>query len=224
MTRLWESCDLGRVREEYAIPFDNRSYIIIRKQAVIIPTVPPYANATKGTPRPGIPGSMIAEAVFRAAIISDASEICEVYLASRKRFLPYAPLAHSDEDVRDWIANTLIPNSDVCVALVNGTIVGMMALSQNDTAGWIDQLYLHPQAVRQGIGSRFIKQAKTKLGSPIRLYTFQANEGARRFYERHGFKAIAFGDGTGNEEKCPDVYYEWRVPIAGLNSYRKPCK
>jgi hypothetical protein len=29
-------------------------------------------------------------------------------------------------------------------------------------------------------------------------------------YESRGFRAIAFGDGAGNEEKCPDVLYEWR--------------
>jgi GNAT superfamily N-acetyltransferase len=155
--------------------------------------------------------SMEAAAVFRAATLSDANVISEVYLASRKRFLPYAPLAHTDEQVRAWIANQLIPHSDVSVALVNGEIVGMMAVSQNDVANWINQLYILPRAVGQGIGTRFIEQAKTKSGSPIRLYTFKANEGARRFYERHGFKAIAFGDGSGNEEKCPDVLYEWSV-------------
>lgn len=158
--------------------------------------------------KPGIMGSV---AVFRSATLSDANAISEVYLASRKQFLPYAPLAHTDEQVRAWIANQLIPNSDVIVALVDNEIVGMMAVSQNDVASWIDQLYIHPRAVGQGIGTRFIEQAKTKSGSPIRLYTFQANEGARQFYERHGFKAIASSDGSGNEEKCPDVLYEWRV-------------
>jgi hypothetical protein len=32
---------------------------------------------------------------------------------------------------------------------------------------------------------------------------------ARRFYERHGYIAVAFSDGSGNEERCPDVLYEW---------------
>jgi hypothetical protein len=29
------------------------------------------------------------------------------------------------------------------------------------------------------------------------------------FYERHGFMAIEFTDGSGNEEKEPDVLYRW---------------
>jgi hypothetical protein len=49
--------------------------------------------------------------VFRTATPSDADAIAEVYLASRQRFLPYAPLAHSDESVRRWIAQHLIPDT-----------------------------------------------------------------------------------------------------------------
>lgn len=149
--------------------------------------------------------------LFRAATLSDAGIISDVYLASRKRFLPYAPLAHTDESVRQWIANDLVPNAEVSVALLDGEIVGMMAVTRDGSAGWIDQLYLHPRAVGQGIGTQFIEQAKTKLDSPIRLYTFQANAGARQFYERHGFTVIAYNDGSRNEEKCPDVVYEWRL-------------
>ena len=42
------------------------------------------------------------------------------------------------------------------------------------------------------------------------LWTFQQNAGARRFYERHGLAAIEFTEGEGNEEKTPDVRYEWK--------------
>ena len=94
----------------------------------------------------------------------------------------------------------------------NDGVLGMMAVSQQDGVGWIDQLYLHPSVVGRGIGSRFIALAKESLGSPIRLYTFQENAGARRFYERHEFRAIAFSDGATNEEHCPDVLYEWAAP------------
>jgi ribosomal protein S18 acetylase RimI-like enzyme len=105
----------------------------------------------------------------------------------------------------------LIPSGGVTVAKVDNAIVGMMAISNEDGFGWIDHLYLLPEATGRGIGGQLVEQAKTQLGPPIRLYTFQANIGARRFYERHGFHAIAFGDGLNNEEKCPDVLYEWSL-------------
>ena len=59
--------------------------------------------------------------------------------------------------------------------------------------------------VDRGIGTALLERAKTGLGSPIRLYTFPASVGARRFYDRHGFRVIALSDGSDNEERCPDV-------------------
>jgi len=54
--------------------------------------------------------------------------------------------------------------------------------------------------------------------------TLEANQRARAFYERRGFRAIAFGDGSGNEERCPDVLYEWRPPSAqGSSPIGKRC-
>ena len=43
----------------------------------------------------------------------------------------------------------------------------------------------------------------------ITFWVFQQNARARRFYERHGCRAIEFTDGAFNEEKTPDVLYEW---------------
>jgi ribosomal protein S18 acetylase RimI-like enzyme len=59
------------------------------------------------------------------------------------------------------------------------------------------------------MGSLLLEQAKQMLGNPIRLYTFQANVAARRFYQRHGFREIEFSDGSANEERIPDVLLEW---------------
>jgi len=148
---------------------------------------------------------------LRAATAADAARVAAVYLASRKTFLSYAPLAHDDDDVRRWIAEVLIPAGGVTVAIdASGAVAGMMALSRDGDAGWIDQLYLDPAAVGSGIGAALLAHAQRALGPPIRLYTFQQNAGARRFYERHGFRALAFGDGRANEERRPDVLYEWR--------------
>lgn len=146
---------------------------------------------------------------IRIAQAADAEAIGEVYLASRKTFLPYAPLAHSDEEVLRWIAQVLIPRGGVFVAIAADQIVGMMALSRAEQTGWIDQIYLRPDAVGCGIGTLLLERAKAELGSPIRLYTFQENQAARRFYQRRGFRPLAFTDGSGNEEQCPDVLYEW---------------
>lgn len=46
------------------------------------------------------------------------------------------------------------------------------------------------------------------------LWTFQVNESAQRFYERHGFIAVERTNGLRNDEREPDVRYLWQPPPA----------
>lgn len=147
--------------------------------------------------------------VLRRATIEDADAIANVYLRSRKELVSFAPLIHMDEDIYQWIRNDLLPEEQVIVAEDKGIIIGMMSFTKDEAIGQVRQLYILPDAVGQGVGTLMIDMAKSILGSPIRLYTFQDNMGAKRFYERHGFQPIEFDDGSGNEENCPAVLYEW---------------
>jgi ribosomal protein S18 acetylase RimI-like enzyme len=91
-------------------------------------------------------------------------------------------------------------------------IVGIAVLRGD----FLDHLYVRPDAQRRGVGAQLLKHVKRGRGR-LRLYTFEANDAARDFYEKHGFTAIAFGDGTANEEGAPDVLYEWRAAhVKGL--------
>ena len=157
---------------------------------------------------------MVSDVHFRIATSADVEAVADVYLASRKAFVRYAPLVHSDALVREWIRLYLIPTGRVTVAERNGEILGLLALSHDEFTGWIDQLYLRPDMTGHGIGGQLVERAKAELGSPICLYTFQANHAAIRFYERHGFRPIRYGDGSDNEEKAPDVLMEWREPLS----------
>jgi GNAT superfamily N-acetyltransferase len=73
----------------------------------------------------------------------------------------------------------------------------------------LEELYVLPAWAGRGIRSRLIALAKHRRPAGLELWTFQANAGARRFYERHGFRAVEFTDGSGNEEGQPDVRYMW---------------
>lgn len=156
-------------------------------------------------------GGALHSVELRRATPPDASVVADVYLASRRTFLPFAPLAHQEPEVREWIRTVLLPGGGVSVAVVDGVVAGLVAVSRDaEGCGWIDQLYLAPGATGCGVGTRLLARALAELPRPVRLYTFQANAGARRFYERHGFRAVAFGDGADNEEGVPDVLYELR--------------
>lgn len=145
---------------------------------------------------------------IRIATPSDANIIANVYLASRKKYISFAPLAHSDAAIQRWMHDILIPSSQVWVVEQNDIIIGMMAVVEIQEINWIEQLYVLPKATGHGVGSLLIAKAKS-LHRPIRLRTFQENLGARRFYERHDFKILEFTDGSKNEEHCPDMLYEW---------------
>jgi GNAT superfamily N-acetyltransferase len=77
--------------------------------------------------------------------------------------------------------------------------------------GWVDQLYVAPDRLGEGIGRRLLELAQSRAGADgLQLWTFQVNERARRFYERNGFELAEMTDGSGNEEREPDVRYVWR--------------
>jgi ribosomal protein S18 acetylase RimI-like enzyme len=153
-------------------------------------------------------GRQRQRAVVRAARPADAASVATVLVESRRVHLPYAPLAHADDEVRAWVADVLLPGGRVVVCEQSGAVVGVLATSVVDGLHWIDQLYLMPGRTGAGLGSMLLAHAHACLGRPIRLYTFQQNVGARRFYERHGYAAVAFTDGRDNEERCPDVLLE----------------
>ena len=121
--------------------------------------------------------------------------------------MPYAQLAHEDDDVRHWVREVLLPAGGVNVLNDGEQILGFVASSLQNGEAWIDQLYVQPHLLRRGAGSRLLQHALKQLPRPVHLYCFQANVGARAFYERHGFRAVAFSDGAANEEHCPDVRY-----------------
>jgi len=142
----------------------------------------------------------------RQATTADAAAIADVYLASFGATYAF-PLAHTDDEVRAWIRDTLAADrTETWVALERGRIVGMMVVGPGD----LDQLYVAPDRLGAGIGSRLLDTAKQRSPAGLTLYTFQVNERARRFYERNGFVAEWFGDGSANEEGQPDVRYVWR--------------
>ena len=137
---------------------------------------------------------------MRLAIARDSDAVATVLLESRRRFLPFAPSAHPDHEVRAWVRDTLVPAGGVVVCERDARIVAVLGTSEEPACSWIDQLSVLPGFTGQGLGTQLLRHAHRILRRPIRLFTFQENTGARRFYERHGYRAIAFSDGRENEE------------------------
>ncbi|MEU6667331.1 GNAT family N-acetyltransferase [Streptomyces sp. NPDC046727] len=144
---------------------------------------------------------------LRRAVAADARAAAEVYLRSFDAALPTVVRAHTDDGVRAYIRDVVVPSHETWVAEAAGTgVVGLMVLEGEV----LSQLYLDPEWRGRGLGDRFVALAKERGPGGLTLWTFQVNKPAHRFYERHGFVAVEYTDGSGNEEREPDVRYVWR--------------
>jgi GNAT superfamily N-acetyltransferase len=114
------------------------------------------------------------------------------------------PVLHTASEDRTFFGG-LIDRARVWVAEEAGAIVALLVLNGD----FVDHLYVAPTHQGLGVGSRLLELAKTESGGHLLLYAFERNQRARSFYEKRGFAAIEFGDGSGNEEGMPDVLYEW---------------
>jgi GNAT superfamily N-acetyltransferase len=145
--------------------------------------------------------------VLRRALAADARAAADVWLRSFAAALPTVVRPRTDDDVRDYIRDVVVPLRETWVAEAAGTgIVGLMVLDGE----LLSQLYLDPEWRGRGLGDRFVALAKERSPGGLTLWTFQVNKPAHRFYERHGFTAVEFTDGSGNEEREPDVRYVWQ--------------
>jgi GNAT superfamily N-acetyltransferase len=113
---------------------------------------------------------------------------------------------HSLDDARRFFRDVLLKECRVWVAQRASRAAGVMA-TQGE---WIRQFAVFPPFQRQGIGTALLAKARALSPRRLRLYTFQRNNAARAFYERHGFAAVAFGISPAPESE-PDVEYLWQA-------------
>jgi GNAT superfamily N-acetyltransferase len=136
--------------------------------------------------------------------VEDAAEASRVHRASFDERLPWLTGLHTPAEDAGYWRDHLFATCQVWGAFEGEKIVGVIAFRD----GWVDQLYILPGFQGQGAGGGLLDIAR-KGQARVRLWTFQKNARARAFYESRGFVAIELTDGAGNEEREPDVLYEW---------------
>jgi GNAT superfamily N-acetyltransferase len=150
---------------------------------------------------------------LRPATAADAPQLAALFVATRATwdFLPPPP----QHEVEAWMRNDLLPQGGTWMLHEHGAALGLLSLQdQGDGFLWVRNLYIARERFGQGLGGElltFALKPEQRAGRSVRLWTFQANAGARRFYERHGFVPILFTDGQENMERCPDVLFELKA-------------
>jgi putative acetyltransferase len=142
---------------------------------------------------------------IRPATPEDIGAVARLHRAVRRACLPYLPELHTPEQDLGFFRERVFPTCTVWVGGCGARLAGYCAFRD----GWVDHLYVEPAAQGKGLGSALLHQAMAGQ-SHLKLWVFQKNTPAIRFYSRRGFRLVELGDGSGNEEGEPDALYEWR--------------
>ncbi len=148
--------------------------------------------------------------MIRRAKLEDADTLAAILRAAMQGAMPSLPELHTPEEDRSFLRKVVLPNEEVWVAEQDAQTVGFAALGSRQDFDFLEHIYVAPEHQGRGIGTELFKRAQERRPAGFRLWVFQRNEGARRFYERHGCRLVELTDGSGNEEKEPDALYEWR--------------
>ena len=108
---------------------------------------------------------------------------------------PWMPRIHPPEAVAAYYRDVVLPTRR-CVVAPGGFVAADGAM--------VTALYLSPEARGRGLGAALL--AMVRDGAQ-RLWTFEANAPARRFYARQGFVELRRTPGD-NEEGLPDILLE----------------
>jgi len=139
---------------------------------------------------------------------ADFEPVTILWRVAREKSLPDLQRAKGHffyEDI-EYFQQQILSKNSVWVVVLDGLCVAFMAMRDS----LIDQLYVHPDHWRRGIGTALVNYSKRRSPKHVWLYTLQANVNACRFYEKHGFSAERFGLSPPPESE-PDVEYHWRV-------------
>ncbi len=142
--------------------------------------------------------------MIRRATLDDAEEIVAIFEPSFAT-LDFLPTLHTHEENVAFFRRMILEGE--VYMLGRG-----FAVVRGDHL-W--HLYVHPEAIGTGVGHALFEHVKSVRPGGFEFWVFQQNERARRFYEAHGARAVRFTNGELNEERTPDVLYEWRPAARG---------
>ncbi|MEM9640172.1 MAG: GNAT family N-acetyltransferase [Pseudomonadota bacterium] len=115
---------------------------------------------------------------------------------------PWFPNLHSRASTVAFMAEK-IDAGEVTISACSG---GFIAADET----YVSCLYVARAARGRGLGRALLDTAKAR-SRHLKLWTFQANQGAQRFYLREGFVEARRTDGAENDDNLPDIEYIWQA-------------
>jgi ribosomal protein S18 acetylase RimI-like enzyme len=135
----------------------------------------------------------------------DLQQAVDIWFGSWTATFPRLAPPWPHEGWRSRFEAKLAEGATVFIAEESAQVVGFALLFEN--IGRLDQLFVRPDAQSRGIGTELLNLTKARCPRGLHLDTQQANIGARRFYERHGF--LSGREGINKVNGQPNVEYVW---------------
>jgi putative acetyltransferase len=151
---------------------------------------------------------------LRQATTDDALPVADLFTHTRTTCMGFLPALHTADEDRAWMRSVVFPNCDVWIAELDGSIAGFVAVKGE----MLEHLYVHPDFHNRGVGSALLEKARELMPLGFRLWVFQQNAQARRFYESNGLELVRTTEGESNEERTPDAEYAWRPQSAAMSA------
>ena len=143
--------------------------------------------------------------MIRWARSEDAEAIARIFRESRAEAMPWLPVLHDPDDELQHFRGRVETN-EVFVLEREGEVAGFAILNGDE----LDGFYVAPEHQRAGVGAALFRHVQELRPERFGFWVFRDNQRARRFYESHGAWSLYETDGAENEERTPDVRYEWR--------------
>lgn len=123
----------------------------------------------------------------------DLPALRQLYFDSRRAYFTWANAARFALDDFD----VAIQGETVLVAREGETPVGFVAWWPPEN--FIHSLFVHPEYLRQGIGTALLTACLAQVGRPAQLKCAQLNAAALAFYRSHGWTVDGEGVGPDGE-------------------------
>jgi len=148
----------------------------------------------------------VRDSLIRPYQSDDFDPVTTLWRRAREKAFPdfQRRKGHTFEEDQVYFRDVILINNDVWVVEMDGQPVAFMAIAGD----FIDQLYVHPDYQRLGLGESLLAFARTLSPEHLWLYTLQINTNGRAFYEKNGFRIVKLGISPPPESE-PDVEYHW---------------
>lgn len=156
-------------------------------------------------------GAEDGEALFLVHRESVLAAYVEIFPPDRYRFPAEEMRAYWNEALGE-------PDRVFLVAERDGTVVGFAGISP----GWLRNLFVNPGEWGSGIGATLHDEAVELLrgsNGGVLLWVLEANDRARAFYERRGWRPDGGRQQAEHPPHPPELRYrlDWAPPLAALS-------